>query len=182
MKLLKLMLLTAGMTTFAASAQAQDKNKDSGLYVNVGLQTLEFDTYSVVGRGGYNFSRNFGVEVEGSIGISGTDVGATDISDIEFTTPYSFGGYFVTRYPVAPKFELLGRLGFTNINFEVSDDFQSETENIGGFATGAGFQYNIDESNGLRADFTNVLLFDGLGGDFLITNATVIDVTFTRKF
>jgi len=166
MKLLKVILSATAMTAFAMSAQAQD---DLGIYVNLGVQTLEFDTFSVLGRAGYDFSPNFGVEVEGAIGFSGQEE-----DGVEFTTPFTIGGYFVTRYPIGSDFELLGRIGYSNINFEAEGLGQTVDTNIDGLATGGGVQYNFDKKSGLRLDFTNLITN---GGD-----ANVVDISYVRRF
>jgi len=165
MKLLKVTLVATALSAFAMSAQAQD----SKLYVNAGVQTLEFDTVSLVGRVGYNFARNYGVEVEGAVGISGTEE-----DDIEFDTPWSVGAYFVSSVPITENFEIIGRIGYANINIELESLDESADTNVDGFATGGGIQYNFDKSNGVRLDYTN--LFTGSG------NADVLDVTYVRRF
>lgn len=166
MNFLKATVSATVMMAFAMSAQAQDK---VGLYVNLGVQTLEFDTYSAVGRAGYNISRNFGLEVEGAVGFSGQEEDGVDI-----TTPYSIGGYLVSRYPISSNFELLGRVGYANINFEAEDLGQSDDVNVDGFSTGGGIMYNLNENNGLRLDYTTLLANGG--------SANIFDVTYVRKF
>jgi len=103
MKFLKATLTATALTAFAMSAQAQD----SGAYVNVGVETFEFDTYNILGRVGYNFAEYFGVEGEGSFGVIGTEEFGVDVD-----TDWSLGGYFVGRYPLGESFEIFGRVGY----------------------------------------------------------------------
>jgi hypothetical protein len=66
MKYLNLILAAITITAFSATAQAQD----SGAYGTIGVSSYDFDTYNVTGRLGYNFNQFFGVEGEGSLGVS----------------------------------------------------------------------------------------------------------------
>ena len=169
MKILNGAIAAAIISTFAASAQAQD----SDAYVNVGVQTYEFDTYNIVGRVGYNFSEYFGVEGEGSVGVIGEEedfFGET----IEFDTKYSLGGYLVARYPASDQFSVFVRAGYTTVNVEISGGGESEDENFDGFAIGGGLQYNFDAQNGVRLGYT---YNDGDG-----IEADVIDLTYVRNF
>ncbi len=166
MKILKVTLATAAVAAFTVSAaQAQD----SGAYINVGVQTFEFETYNVVGRVGYDISKNFGIEGEGSFGVIGTEENGVDID-----TPYSLGGYILGRLPVGEQFDLFARVGYTVVNIEGEGFGQQESLTLDGVAGGIGVQYNFDESNGLRLGYTAADL-DGNGGD-------IIDLVYVRKF
>lgn len=165
MKFLKAALAATALTAFAASAQAQDSN----VYINAGVQTFEFDTYNVVGRVGYNFTENFGIEGEGSIGVIGDDV-----DGIDFDTKWSLGGYLVGRVPVSEQFDLFARAGYTTVNVEAEFQGESDDENFDGFAVGGGIQYNFNAMNGVRLGYT---YNDGDG-----IEADVIDLVYVRKF
>ena len=162
MKFLKIALATAAMAGFASTASAQD----SGAYVNVGVKTYEFDTYNVLGRLGYNFSENFGVEAEGSFGVIGNDDAGIDVD-----TKWDLGAYVVGRIPVSEQFDLFARAGYTNVNVEVNGVGDA---NFDGFAVGGGIQYNFDAQNGFRLGYT-YNEGDGLDAD-------VIDLSYVRKF
>lgn len=169
MKFLKAALAATAIAAFATSAQAQD----SSTYINVGVQTFEFDTYNVVGRLGYNFSENFGVEGEASIGVIGTDeefFGET----VDISTPFSFGGYLVARYPVSDQFDFFGRVGYSSVKVKAEFDGESESESADGLAFGGGIQYNFDDASGLRLGYTSA--------DFDGGNADVVDLSYVRKF
>lgn len=165
MKFLKIAIAATAISAFAASAQAQDSNT----YINLGAQTYEFDTYNVVGRVGYNFTENFGVEGEGSFGIIGEEEAGFDVD-----TKWSLGGYLVGRVPVSEQFDLFARAGYTTVNVEVEFDGENADENFDGFAIGGGLQYNFDEFNGVRLGYT---YNDGDG-----IEADVIDLVYVRKF
>ena len=167
MKFLKTALVATAISAFAASAHAQD----SGVYINAGVQTFEFDTYNIVGRVGYNFSKNFGVEGEGSFGVSGQS--ETD-EQIGADTDWSLGGYIVGRIPVSEQFELFSRLGYTAVRVELEAFGQSEGLTADGFAVGGGIQYNFSAQNGVRLGYT---YNDGDG-----LEADVIDLSYVRKF
>ena len=157
MKFLKIALVATAVSTFAASAQAQDSN----VYINAGVQTLEFETVSLVGRLGYNFSEYFGVEGEGAFGVSESD-------GIENT--YNLGAFLTARYPVSDSFDFFGRLGYEAIRLE--DDFDEET--FDGFAFGGGLQYNFGDANGVRVGYTGVATAG--------TVASLLDVSYVRNF
>lgn len=162
MKFLKIALATAAMAGFASTASAQD----SGTYVNVGVKTYEFDTYNVLGRLGYNFSENFGVEAEGSFGVIGNDELGVDVD-----TKWDLGAYVVGRIPVSDQFDLFARAGYSTVNVEVEGLGDAD---IDGFAVGGGIQYNFDANNGFRLGYT-YNEGDDLGAD-------VIDLSYVRKF
>ena len=169
MKFLKIALATAVLSSFASAASAQD----TGTYVNVGVKTYEFDTYNILGRVGYNFSENFGVEAEGSFGIAGDSF--DDFGDeIDVDTNWDLGAYIVGRYPVTESFDIFARAGYSTVEVEVSSGNLSESENFDGFAVGGGVQYNWDEQNGVRLGYT---YNDGDGA-----SADVIDLSYVRKF
>ena len=169
MKFLKIALATAAVAGFASTAASQD----SGVYVNAGVKTYEFDTYNILGRVGYNFSENFGVEAEGSFGISG-DSETVFGEEVDFDTNWDLGAYVVGRYPVTENFDFFARAGYTTVEVEVSSGNVSDTEDLDGFAVGGGVQYNWDEQNGVRLGYT---YNDGDGA-----SADVIDLSYVRKF
>jgi len=169
MKFLKIALATAVMAGFASTVSAQD----TGTYVNVGVKTYEFDTYNILGRIGYNFSENFGVEAEGSFGISG-DSETVFGEEIDFDTNWDLGAYLVGRLPVTNNFDLFARVGYSTVEVELSDDNESVSEDLDGFAIGGGVQYNWDELNGVRLGYT----YNEADG----ADADVIDLSYVRKF
>jgi len=169
MKFFKIALATAVIAGFTSTASAQD----SGIYGNVGVKTYEFDTYNILGRLGYNLSNNFGVEAEGSFGITGENDNIFG-TDVEVDTNWDLGAYIVSRYPVSNNFELFARAGYSVVEVEVSSGNQSDSANLDGFAVGGGLQYNLDQQNGIRLGYT---YNEGDGLD-----ASVVDISYARKF
>lgn len=167
MKFIKVILSATALTAFAATAQAQD----TGTHANLGVQTYEFDTYNVVGRLGFNFNENFGVEGEGSIGVAGQD---ETVDEFGVDTQWSLGGYLVGRVPVSEQFDLFARAGYTAVNIEIEGFGETASDTLDGFAIGGGIQYNLDVQNGIRLGYT---YNDGDG-----LEADVIDLVYVRKF
>ncbi len=167
MKVVKIIAL--GITALGVSVVAQAQ--DSNAYVNLGVKTYEFDTYNVMGRLGYNVSKNFGIEAEGSIGIIDDEL----ISGVDLETQWDLGAYVVGRVPVSKKLDLFARAGYTTVNIHVEGTgVQTADFNADGFAVGGGLQYNISDLNGIRIGYTYNEA-DGLDAD-------VIDLSFVRKF
>ena len=172
MKFIKSALAATSISALAMSAQAQD----SGAYVNLGVQTLEFDTYNILGRVGYNFNEYFGVEAEGSIGIFGEEE-----DGIEIDSPYSLGGFAVAQFPLTQKFDIFGRVGYSIVNLEVGvEDFGEVDENVDGVGFGGGIEYSFNDSNGVRLGYTYQTLSDF--DDIEVGNASVFDISYVRKF
>lgn len=174
MKFLQTSLAAMAMAATSMSAEAQDTStQESDVYLNVGVQSFGAELYNIVGRVGYNFSDNFGVEGEGSFGVIGSSddfLGET----LEVDAEYSFAGYLVGRLPVSKRFDLFARAGYTTVNFEFSIDTQSESLNVDGFVIGGGFQYNFDEQNAVRLGY-RYFDTDGIESDG-------IDLTYVRNF
>ena len=166
MKFLKATLAATAVTAFAMSAQAQDSN----VYVNVGVQSYQFDTYNVLGRVGYNFGEYFGVEGEGSVGFAGeTEDG------IDFDTTYALGGFLIGKYPLSDQFDVFGRVGYTTTRLKADNGFDSDSENFEGVAVGGGLQYNFGD-NGIRLGYTYQDLNGGL------EDTDVYDISYVRRF
>jgi len=159
MKILKTTAVAILMASFASSAMAQDSNT----YINVGIDTLEFDLYNLGGKVGYNFNENFGIEGQASFGISSKN-------DVKFD--YVTGAFGVARFPAGEKVELFGRAGYyfakaSDTEFDISAKDDS-------FALGAGAQYFFTDRDGIRVEYTYL---DGDGG-----NGDVFGVSYVRNF
>ena len=171
MKFLKTTLIAMAISTFAMSAQAQD----TGVYVNLGAQTIEFDTGNVLGRIGYNFNEYFGVEAEGSIGVFG------DSGDgLEIDVPYTVGGFAIAKYPITKKFDIFGRVGYSFANLEAEGFGEDLDLNIDGIGFGGGVQYSFDGSNGIRLGYTYQTFGDDSNVE--VGDASVIDLSYVHKF
>ena len=169
MNYLKLAAATLLVSSVATVASAQD----SGIYGNLGINAIEFDAYSLGAKLGYNVNEYFGVEGEASFGISDDD------SDgIETGVDTAFGGYAIARYPVAPNFEVFGRVGYhtTDVDRSFDDGTESESFTADGIAFGGGGQYFFTQNDGIRLEYTH-RDFDGDLG-----NAEVYSVSYVRNF
>lgn len=169
MKFLKITLVTAVFTGFASTATAQD----SGSYASVGVKTYSFNTYNILGRLGYDFTKNFGIEAEGSFGIAGEDETIFG-QEVEIDTEWDLGVYAVGRLPLSNGFDVFARVGYSTVSVEVSSGNASQSVDLDGFAVGGGFQYNWNKKNGVRLGYT----YNDISGG----NADVVDLSYVRKF
>lgn len=135
------------------------------------------DNYGIQARLGYQSSGILGAEVEGSIGISDDEdtVGATTI---ESGAEYSVGAFARAKLPLAKGFSIHARGGYhltgvsaesetAGVTTEVSDD-------LDGFAYGAGAEYAFSPRSAIRLDYTRYEA-DNIDLD-------AISVGYTRKF
>ena len=171
MKTLKTAIAAIAVLGFAGAAHAQDGQA----YVNVGVDTLEFDQYGIGGKLGYQFSDYFGVEAQGSIGIIDDEVtlGGTTV-DVGYD--YLIGGFATGTLPLGESVDLIGRVGYyaAEVSAEVTAGGIGASDDEDGFAFGAGLQYMWDDLNGVRADYTYL---DGDGG-----HADAVSLSYVRKF
>lgn len=159
MKFLKIALATAAIAGFASTASAQD----SSAYVNVGIDTYEFDVYNLGGKVGYNFTENFGVEGQASFGISSKD---------SIKVKSAFGGFAVARMPLSEQFDVFVRGGYHSTSVGVNGF--SGSANLDGFAVGGGAQYFFTANDGIRVEYTYL---DADGG-----SADTAGISYVRKF
>ena len=170
------LLATAALTLIAAPALAQDPgSRVTGSIGYTQLDTDGGDLGTVTGRAGYDFTRNFGIEGEASIGVSDDDFTVAGVpGTIEHK--YDAAAYGVAKLPVNENFELFGRLGYgtTRVKAEVAGIQSSDnTESIN---YGVGANYFIDGQNGVRADWTR-RDFRGDAGE-----ADTYGLSFVRRF
>lgn len=121
---------------FASPAAAE------GLYAGAGYTQFQGDGADVGGvtaRVGYGFHRNFAVEGETSFGVGDDD-------GVELDQAY--GAYGVGILPINDAFSLHGRVGWQKVETNLGED--------DGVAYGAGAQWNMSPSFGLRADYTRL--------------------------
>lgn len=152
----------------AAPAMAQD----SGAYGTLGVKTIEFDSYALEGRLGYNLNQFLSVEGEGAFGISSDD----DVAGLDVKEDFTLGGYARVSVPIAEQFKLFGRLGYQYSEFSFDSAGLDVTRDFDGLAYGGGVEVALSDRNALRFDYTKV---DYGGG--ASTNETV-SLAFVRKF
>lgn len=169
MKLVKFAIATTALFGFTTAAQAQDSNT----YAAVSIDSFEFDSYGLSARLGYNFSENFGVEGQAGFGV--IDDKET-FGNVEIKTGIDtyFAGFVTGRAPVADKFELIGRLGYYSASATASGGGFSESADVDGFAVGVGGIFALNETGGIRAEYT---MLDGEGG-----NGDLFSIGYQHKF
>lgn len=170
MKSFKFVAIAAALIACAGTAQAED---DGSAYINVGVDTLEFDNYGIGAKIGYDFADYFGIEVQGSLGIIDDEVNVGNVK-VDVGYDYLVGAFAVGKIPVADNFDLLGRVGYYSAEVTAKTLGASSTDTIDGLALGVGGQYMLDEKNGVRLDYTYLDSDDG--------NADAFSLAYVRKF
>ena len=180
MTFLKTTIATLVATSSAGYAQAQDSGAYGGLgvsaYVTNPDSAFGADLFTTEAKLGYNFNKYFGVEAQGSIGLTTDSVQLGPTATVERKVDYSLGGFAVARLPVSEKFEVIARGGIHNtqvgIDAVVDGTTTRVTDTETGFAIGAGAQFNFDKKNAIRADYTYL---EG-------TNGETLSLGYIRKF
>jgi len=142
---------------------------------------IDSDLYGIQGRLGWQSKSIFGAEVEGSFGFDEDDaiidVGTGPIA-VEAGIKSQLAGFGVARVPVSERFNVLGRVGYHNTEFEIELDdgttILEEDFSTDGIAYGVGAEYALSPLTALRADYT-VYDFDG-------EDADAISLAVKRKF
>lgn len=133
-------------------------------------------------RLGLQLGKHFGVEAEGSLGISDEDrkitIGAIPINQ-NLGIKNSVAGFGVVRVPLFSKFSSYGRLGYhrTEIDQEITTgtaDPVLSSFAVEGMAYGGGLEYAFNPRTALRVDYT-IYDFEGKDSDALA-------VALSRKF
>lgn len=171
MKFIKALAVSAAMTAFVGTAHADD-----GAYVNVGVDTLEFDNFGIGAKIGTTFAGGtFGVEAQGSLGVIDDEV-TIGTTDIDVGYDYIAGAFVTVNLPVGRNITLISRTGYYFSEFSASDGTNSASESIDGFAGGTGIQYMFGENDGIRLDYT------WLDGGSNNGDANTGSISYVRKF
>lgn len=176
--LLAALTVSAGLSPLAVHAQTLSP---TSVYGSLGYaETTTFqdiDYGSIVGRLGARFGRFVGVEGELGIGVSGDEHGYGDTT-IDDELKRQMAGYVVGYAPLKPNLDLFARVGVGQSKFEldysgaISGQF---TEKATSWNYGLGAQYFLDESNGVRLDYTHHDFKDDRSAD-------VWSVSYVRRF
>jgi len=169
MKFLKLALVTATIAGFASTASAQDGNA----YVNIGVDAVEFDAYTLSGKVGYKFTDMFAVEGQAAIGIIDNEETIQGIS-AKAGVDSSFGAFGVLRIPTGEGLNFLVRGGYHFTQLSASAGTADINVDTDGIALGVGSEYSWDGLNGLRLEYTYL---DGNGG-----GSDVVSLSYVRSF
>ncbi len=170
MKFLKIAITTAAIAGFTSTASAQD----GSAYVNIGVDAVEFDAYTLSGKLGYKFTDMFAVEGQAAIGIIDNKETIQGI-EAKAGVDSSFGAFGVVRIPTGEGLNLFGRAGYHFTQLSGSAGSFETSFDVDGFAIGAGSEYLWDGVNGIRLEYT-YLDGDGDGG------SDVVSLSYVRNF
>lgn len=148
---------TALTAILACLALAPAAVADSELYVNGGVSIFDTDEATINAlnmRGGVNFNEIMGAEFEAAFGLGAEDFDAIDGAQVEVENQFS--GFFVGRYPVLSRVDVLGRVGYTTGELQISNSGVSTDAEIDGFAFGLGGEFMFTEAFGIRGDYTRI--------------------------
>ena len=160
-----LLLTTAALTLLAAPAMAQEPASPvTGSIAYTQLDGDDADLGAITGRVGYDFTHNFGIEGEASVGVKDQDV---TFGGVPTTLEHQFdvAAYGVAKLPVNDNLELFGRLGYGTTEVKASTAGFAATEDGDSINYGVGANYFIDGRNGIRADWTRRDFQEDNGGE-----------------
>ena len=170
-------LAALSVAAFPALSHAQTSGPQVyGTLGYAGSRADGADTGAVQGRLGAKLTPHFGVEGELSGGVKDDDIDTNGVrSNIEQT--HAAAVYGVAFLPVTQHIDLIGRVGYGNTQFKntlagVENKFDADSVNYG-----VGAQYNVDDKNGVRVDYTRQQFRDNDAAD-----ANVLSVGYARKF
>ncbi len=198
----KLILATAAAAAICAAAptlaMAQDQTaSQDGVYGDLGWShstTNGASTEGIQGRVGGRFGRYFGVEGElrGGLSTGHTTLNYTTGTP-PVTTPIASGvkqslagaAYAVGFLPIGPNFDLLARVGYGASRYNLTPSGVAAAHaNEHGIRYGAGAEYFLDGTNGLRVDWTREQMsnFHVPTGLAATNHANVWAVSFVHRF
>ena len=160
-------------------AHAQDAAPATGLYANLGYANTHADGVNlgaIGGRLGYRFNNYVGVEGELAGGVKGDRVDVGGLS-ADVKLKHAEAIYAVGFLPIAPRWDVLGRVGYGNTSLEASALGASASDDGDSWNFGVGTQYHWDGVNGVRADYTRQEFRGDNGG-----SADVWSLAYSRKF
>lgn len=148
---------TAIVALLASTAFAPVAVAESELYMNGGLSIFDTDDATINAlnvRGGVEFNELLGAEFEAAFGLGAEDIDGSSGAQIEVENQFS--GFFVGRYPVYPKADVLARIGYTTGELQTSNSGVSSDAEIDGLAFGIGGEYMFTDTFGVRGDYTRI--------------------------
>lgn len=171
-------LVCAAMVTPMAANAGDMQFSAGGTYLFDSADT-EFAFTAATVRGAYFFNDTFGIEAEGSLGLSGADDYAGTGVDISLKN--QFGIYAIGRWPTSANGEFFGRIGGRGGKFGFTNGVNSATNNFQGFSLGAGYSHFFGDDLGLRAEVTTsgASLDGGIDPE---GNLTSFSVSMTYRF
>ncbi len=156
----------------------------------VDLGTQSPDITMITGRIGYRLNDYISFEGELGFGLSGDDfnqdvpvttgLGTVNVdTDVGLDIDNYFAGFVKGTLPISEQFEAFARGGYGSAEAEADitasalgfSAAASESQSFDGFAFGVGGQFNFNEMNGIRLDYSSI------GGD-----ADIISLSYARRF
>jgi len=168
---------TAIAAAIVSVAMAQTAMAESELYLNGGTAVYDADNTTLTAftvRGGIDFHDVLSAEFEAAFGLGAEELD----SGAELELENQFGGYLVGRYPVGPRVDVLGRIGYTTGEFQSSNNGVSRDVDADGFAVGLGGEFMFTSQFGVRGDYTRIQV----GDDQLDGGVNVFSLTGVYKF
>jgi opacity protein-like surface antigen len=151
--------------------------ESKAFYGSVGYARLDDSTFefgAVTARLGAQFTPNLGVEGEASFGIEDDGAEVSAGGDIRTKLSYDAALYGVGRLPLGDRFSLLARIGYGTTRIKATGTSANTHHDEQSLNYGLGAQFDFDDSNGLRADWTR-RAFDGADAD-------VYALSYVRRF
>lgn len=161
----------AAAALFSTSALAQDGGM--GLYGSAGVANVEVEganLATVTGRIGARFIPQFGIEAEGSMGVSSDEIGADELS-----LKHDLAAFVVGALPITENVSLFARAGYGNTKVELDDGTTTAETDFNSSRYGIGGEFLFDDANGVRIDFTRIDADDGI-------DANMFSVSYIRRF
>ena len=184
---------TVSSLAVVAPAMAQEAAGPGGVYGSLGYSHVEAQgaaTNSITGRATGRFGRYLGVEGEVTAGLSTGDrtfsPGTPAQTQVGVKQQLAGAAYAVGFLPLMRNFDLLARVGYGASRYSIEPNGSANyraTEH--GIRYGAGAQYLMNGSNGLRVDWTREQmnsLSDSAGFFSSEKKADVWSVSLVHKF
>lgn len=168
---MKTILMAAAAAAALLAAPALAQAQDTTVYVSAGLGVVDASPVKLgvaTFRVGANFTPVFGVEAEGSLGVSGDKILGLNI---DMNSEY--GAFVTLRHAIGEKGSLIGRVGYATTEIEASIGPVSVTDEQSGMAFGLGVQGEIGANSAVRLDWTRYNLDE---------DADAITVSFVHTF
>ncbi len=149
---MKTILIAAAAAAALLAAPALAQAQDTTVYASAGLGVIDASPVKLgvaTFRVGANFTPVFGVEAEGSLGVSGDKILGVDV---DLNSEY--GAFVTLRHAIGEKGSLIGRVGYASAEIEASAGPVSVTDDQSGMAFGLGVQGEIGSNSAIRLDWT----------------------------
>ncbi len=142
--------LAIGAMAAAPAAMADGWYADGGYtFLSADGGGIDVDLGALTARGGYDFTENFGAEIEGSFGVADETVaGAT----VELN--YLVGAYGKVQMPVSETVNLFARVGVVQGELEASSGGTTISGSETGVGYGVGATYSFNQNMYVRGDYT----------------------------